>query len=114
MKTILVIGKNDFIPINDYNVIILTSSMCDFNNYNQTLLTFKEMCCDMIIYFPTNIITTFEENIFKNTNIIKAAYESGIENVIVYLNEMKYNEQLISHCKMYRELFNKRYHCFIR
>ena len=158
IKTIIVTGGSGLVgralkqTKSDYFMIYLDSKMCDLRNYNETFSVFKEINPYAIIHLAACVgglyknmsekVKMLEDNLLINTNVIKAAHESGVDTVIACLstcvfpdenNRCVLNESLLHngpphpsnegyayskrimdiHCKVYREMFNRRYFCII-
>jgi GDP-L-fucose synthase len=156
MQTILVTGSSGLVgkaiqSLNkNYNFIYTNSTQCDLTDYNKTLEMFNRTKPDAVIHLAAYVgglfknmnekVNMYEKNILINTNVIKAAYESGINNLVACLStcifpdgKSKLDETMLHdgpphnsnegyayakrmmevHCRMYRETFGKRYFCVI-
>ena len=158
MKTILITGASGLVGsamrsiAKDYNYIFVhfDSKSCDLTDYIQTLDAFKLIKPDIVVHLAACVgglfknmnekVRMFEDNVLINTNVVKAAYHSGVETLIAclstcvfpdnigILNETclhkgpphdsnegyAYAKRMLEvQCRLYRQQFNKRYFCII-
>jgi GDP-L-fucose synthase len=104
MKTILVTGgtglvgsainkiKNDY----NFNFVFLDSKICDLLNYPETESTFKKHSPDYVIHLAACVgglyknmnqrVKMLEDNLLINTNVLKASYSAGVQNLVACLS----------------------------
>lgn len=150
MKSILVTGGTGIVgkaiesirKEYKYNFIFINSKMCNLADYTQTFKLIQQLTPIIIIHIEACIdglyknmnqkVKILEENILINTNVIKAAHENGVNEIISCLCTCSFqdnpahnyliNESILysgqqhsleEQCRMYRETFNRRYFCVI-
>ena len=104
MKTILVTGGTGLIGCAlkgieknyQYNFIFLDSKQCNLTDYRETLHLFEGLKPVYVIHLAAYVgglykqesskVKMYEDNILINTNVIKAARETGVQRLIACLS----------------------------
>ena len=96
-------------------VIYHSSKDCNLIDYNQTLSVFKSISPDVIIHLAGMVggiqdniskpVDYIEQNLLINTNVIKAAYNSGITKLIALSSTCAYPDKLDKYPMVEEDIF---------
>jgi GDP-L-fucose synthase len=103
MKRLLITGSSGLvgsamktIERKDFHYIYFDSKSCDLTDYSATLAAFQKAKPDIIVHLAANVgglfknmsepVRMFEDNILINTNVIKAAHNCGVQELIACLS----------------------------
>jgi GDP-L-fucose synthase len=110
------VGKHlqKILPPSD-KVIYHNSKDCNLIDYNQTLLTFKSISPDIIIHLAGMVggiqdninkpVDYIEQNLLINTNVVKAAYNSGTNKLIALTSTCAYPDKLDKYPMVEEDIF---------
>ena len=114
MKSVLITGSSGLVgsaikkvseKFKGYNFIYLTSKECDLTDFSQTLKYFNTTRPDVVIHLAACVgglfknmnekVKMLEDNVLINTNVLRAAYQSGVEHLVACLSTCIFPDNLL-------------------
>jgi GDP-L-fucose synthase len=103
MKRLLITGSSGLVGSAmksvehpDFHYIYFDSKSCDLTDYTATLAAFQNAKPDIIVHLAANVgglfknmseqVRMFEDNLLINTNVVKAAHNCGVQELIACLS----------------------------
>jgi GDP-L-fucose synthase len=134
----------------EFDYIYFDSKSCDLTDYAATLAAFQNAKPDIIVHLAANVgglfknmsepVRMFEDNILMNTNVIKAAHNCGVQELIACLSTCVFPDNIgvldesclhngpphhsnegYAHakrmlevqCRLYAQQYKRRYFCIV-
>lgn len=134
----------------EFDYIYFDSKSCDLTDYASTLAAFQNAKPDIIVHLAANVgglfknmsepVEMFEDNILMNTNVVKAAHNCGVQELIACLSTCVFPDNIgvldesclhkgpphhsnegYAHakrmlevqCRLYTQQYKRRYFCIV-